>query len=848
MSLTFQHPWFLLLLPLAVAVRYFPRRTPWNLHLLLRAALLALIVIALAQPVVVVRSNATAHQVLVLDSSASLSPEAREALGEHLRDWRERIDAPARAAIVCLGSELPSEADGLRTILLGAAESNSTSALGTALETALRQIPHGATGALTVITDGLATDRHWGPAMQELIGRGIPVKIVDLGRDTRAVRPVRFDAPPLLRVGQTAALTVDIVGDAPRLVVRLNERSGRELARSAVVPCPGRTSVTLEFEPAAAGFLETTIDVLDADTQRPASANASLTRTLAVQSPLRLLYLGGRVTHGAARLGELLGPGFAVTDAASLTRDTAPDFASYDLVALDDRPTADLPAEFQTQLARAVRRDGVGLLYSGGRAAFGGGGFAGTPIADLLPVEIVQRSEKQDPSTSLVLIVDTSGSMAGSRMDLAKQVARLAMRSLKAHDRIGIVEFYGNKHWALPIQSAANKVAIERAIGRMQATGGTVLYPAIEEAYYGLKNVTTRFKHILVITDAGIESADYESLLRRIARDGINVSTVLVGGQAHSGSLLDMANWGGGRFYPVADRYALPEILLKQTSTSELPAYREGSFALQARGGRTWWSDLDAGRIPALAGYVETQLRPGAETLLATTDAAHPVLATWPVGTGRVTALMTEPLAAGARLWQQWPDYGRWLARIASRTAGDAAPFAFSCERRGDVVTLVAERRSSDDTLRPDGTQLDESGRSATPLAFERVAPDRFEARVPLANASPFRARVHALDAARRPRGPETLLVSDARADVAPEFQVDPARALDLRRLAAVTGGTYQTLAAATFGPLPRPMPSPAPRLLDLRFAAASLALLVYLLEIAYRRWPRGERSFFRRA
>ena len=153
-----------------------------------------------------------------------------------------------------------------------------------------------------------------------------------------------------------------------------------------------------------------------------------------------------------------------------------------------------------------------GLVMSGGRAAFGAGGWHDRPIEDMLPIEFVQKEEKRDPSTSLVIVIDTSGSMSGVRVQLAKEVARLAMQRLLPHDKVGIVEFYGAKRWAAPLQPASNAIELQRALNRMDAGGGTVILPALEEAFYGLQNVDTRYKHVIVLTDGGVESGDFESL------------------------------------------------------------------------------------------------------------------------------------------------------------------------------------------------------------------------------------------------------------------------------------------------------------------------------------------------
>ena len=139
-------------------------------------------------------------------------------------------------------------------------------------------------------------------------------------------------------------------------------------------------------------------------------------------------------------------------------------------------------------------------------------------------------------------------------LNLAKEIARLAIKRLKPHDKAGIVEFHGAKRWAAPMQPASNNIALQRALNRLSAGGGTVMLPAIEEAYYGLLNVRTRTKHVLVLTDGMVsanhsEQGAFESLLRRMADDGIQVSTVLVGPRSGSTFLVQLASWGRGQFY-----------------------------------------------------------------------------------------------------------------------------------------------------------------------------------------------------------------------------------------------------------------------------------------------------------
>ena len=70
------------------------------------------------------------------------------------------------------------------------------------------------------------------------------------------------------------------------------------------------------------------------------------------------------------------------------------------------------------------------LVFSGGKAAFGTGGYDRSTVAELAPVEFIQRTEKRDPSTALAVIIDTSGSMSGTRIELAKQAVGCGMYTL----------------------------------------------------------------------------------------------------------------------------------------------------------------------------------------------------------------------------------------------------------------------------------------------------------------------------------------------------------------------------------------------------------------------------------
>ena len=340
-----------------------------------------------------------------------------------------------------------------------------------------------------------------------------------------------------------------------------------------------------------------------------------------------------------------------------------------------------------------------------------------------------------------------------------------------------------------------------------------------------------------------MEDSNYERMVRRISKDNINVSTILVGQGGHNLIMADIANWGQGRFYSVGDQFSLVELVLKQPSTRKPPRYKRGVFEVTALGGLGWWGGADP-LVPELLGYAEVEPRDGAETLLEENTGQDPILASWHYGLGRVTALMTEPVGEGTGRWRDWPDYGSFLGRLLARTAADNPPFRVTLVRRRHMLALTAERTSHDVALFPRAELVDAQGESLTsPIEFKENAPGLFEAEIALPPGEAARVEVRSVAPANQPVQRAAL---PAGSDIAKETQVDPATALDLARLAERTGGVHLAGVDGT------PPSGPVGEWLagnqgELSYVVTRLwplllllALAAYLGELLYRRWPRG--------
>lgn len=796
--------WFALLLPLL----WWRLGRPLTIaQRLLRTALFGCILLALAQPSLVLRQPG-GRQVVLLDTRTGAAGLAA------VRRAVARAGTADQITLITLGDGATS----FRDARIDERVTLPAGALSTGLDRALAALPPGTPGAVTVIGDGAARDRHWEHAIDGLARRGIPVHglALPVPATPPAIADIAF-AP--VRVGELAQAKLTITGQGEAMAVALYA-DGALVARSSPFTVDGRTQLSLRFPVRRTGFVPVRAVLT------PGQGGA-LEAVVAVQDALPLLYIEGRQQGAASRLQALLGPGFAVTARPPSALTAGFDLSAYPLFFVDDVPARALAASAQQRLLDAVAQRGAGLFYAGGAQAFGMGGYDGTPLAAALPVSLRQEDKLEQPSVALVVVIDSSGSMAGTPIELAKQVARFAVRRLGPSDSVGVVEFYGAKQWAVPLQPARDIPSVERAIGRMQAQGSSILFPAIQEAYYALKGSTARYKHILVISDAGVEEQRYQALLTHIADDRINLSTALVGANPEGEErMVQWARWGRGRYYAVPDEFNLVELNLKQPQDKPAPGYRSGSFPLQPLPGHPRWQGMALAGMPPLAGYVPTGRRAAAETLLAT-PSGDPALASWQWGAGRVTALMTEPLGAGTAGWRGWSGYGAWLAGLIARTADQHPPATLALDRRFDQLTATFRDPAGTGTA-PALRLLDARGAAGAPLTMVERAPGLFTAQQRLDPARP------ALAEARR--GTLVLRAADrAGSDIGGGF------VLPLDMLARRTGGVYADGAAAPFAP-PRPSGG-ALVAVALGGWLALLALLLYLVELIYRRWPARRRS-----
>ncbi|WP_054696332.1 vWA domain-containing protein [Syntrophomonas palmitatica] len=291
-----------------------------------------------------------------------------------------------------------------------------------------------------------------------------------------------------------------------------------------------------------------------------------------VKGPARILLAEGKPGEGMAIVSALqslnlpadvISPGEFRTGLAELKR--------YALLILCNVPAEELETGVMESIRAGVRDLGMGLIMVGGEDSFGPGGYLHTPVEQALPVHMDLKGKKKIPSLGLMLVIDKSGSMSETsggvcKVELAKEAAAQAASVLDARDRVGVIAFDDTAQWVVKTQAVRDLDAIQADIGTIRADGGTSIFPALALGYIGIKDVPTKYKHVILLTD-GMSSSegDYFFLARRMQKAGITLSTVAVGKDADTQLLSSLAEWGQGRYYYCDDIRRVPRIFTKES-------------------------------------------------------------------------------------------------------------------------------------------------------------------------------------------------------------------------------------------------------------------------------------------
>lgn len=531
---------------------------------------------------------------------------------------------------------------------------------------------------MVLLTDGA---ENMGDAMLRAgaIGqRGIPVDVLYLDTTPpKEVQLTELTLPSALYQGENYDIRVEI-NSTVETKGMLRLYANRAPAGSQEVQIQKGRNIFLFRETAeAAGTVvyEAELEpVPNDDTFRQNNRMASYVR---IEGPPVVALVEGQEEEGRelAKIMEAGGLEYKTFTSHSLPNQLE-ELVKYDAVILANVGYDELGREKAELLDNYVKSMGRGLLVTGGDNSYVLGGYLGTRLEEMLPVDMDLSKKKDIPSLALALVIDKSGSMSDTqfgvnKMELAKEAAIRSTEALRDNDFIGVVGFDSAAAWVVEMQEAQNREEIQDVIGTIQPGGGTNLYPGLNLAYQALQNVDGALKHVIILTDGHTADGNFDSLVSQMTANGITVSGVAVGQDADGKLMEHIAELGGGRYYFTNEFASIPKIFTKETYMATRSYINNETFFPKALGSSAILSGIDS--VPSLDGYITTTIKGGAVPVLVSHQDDDPVLAYWDYGLGKVAAWTSDARGIWTQNWLGWDQASTfWLNTISSVLPGSS--------------------------------------------------------------------------------------------------------------------------------------------------------------------------------
>ncbi len=762
--------------------------------LAVRCAIVLLLTFALGGPVYTRIDEFPRFTAFLLDCSESVAADARAgALRELKPRWDREVAAGHRCALIAFAGHshvvVPPSKEPLMVGDFKIPETldRSSTDLNRALETARTLFRESAANRIVLLTDGLDSTRpareiEWPPGTL-----GVP--LADPARLDLAV--VDVQAPLAVRAGEPFDLRVTVTTTREcefGLSAVVDKTALPETAARFRAPGPGRHVFVLphlqQKQALPPGLHELLVLAGVTGDSEPRN-NLGVAAVSVTGKPKVLL------VEGSPKEGEFLARVLRAQD-IDFTRRSPVELASttgeldeYVAVVLAGVARQALPAAAVGALRNFVENAGGGLWVVGSSILQGPQGYAGSDLEKILPVTFSEASapvagptpprnntppptdpppvdpdeskpqKVLAPAVALLLIVDKSGSMAGRNIEIVKETCIATAEALSKKDVVGVLAFDVRTNWVLEFTQADKSEYIKERILRLYANGGTHIYPALVEALRAFQTdpqaQRCSVKHAVLLSDGDTPAADFETVCRKMAQEGITLSTVCVAGPSFNPNLMSqISSWGQGRFLFSNSFSNVRKLILQDTQQviaavpkddktlppaptpkNELPKVAEKPpdpkpdapekpLPVVMKEPHEALAGIDGRALPALRGRLGAAARPKVEVPLATAD-GHPVLAFGRLGLGKTAVWASDLSGPWGAEWLTWKDSPKLFAQLVRSVSGSGP----DAELAGRVRV---SRRGSEALLRIDPAGaggaiavLDAAGR---PLRVERDAQD----------------------------------------------------------------------------------------------------------------------------
>ncbi|HBW34091.1 VWA domain-containing protein [Desulfosporosinus sp. BICA1-9] len=844
MGISFSQPLYLLLFSLVGYFVYLWKTSPkafttpqQKAFLGVRLVLVTLLVLSLAGIEFNFRHKEKSV-VYVADRSASLQEKSKD-ISEWITKSLATLPATMGAGIVSLGKkpmvEYPVEPHPDFKGLQGVIDPNYTD-LATGLRLARSIMPEELGKHIVLLTDG---KQNRGNALEQaklLNQQGIRIDVLPITPSSGPEVLVKtVDLPSRLNEGEFFDLKATLessisTSGTVRIMV------GNKVLREEDIEIgKGTSRLVWGLSAEKAGLHTYKVEVISAkDTRKENNLGQAITQ---VEGVPRILIVEGKPEDSKALGTALASVNFQVeTVQPSSMPKTLTGLAQYSAVVLVNVPATDMQDSTMQALENFVRDLGRGLVMVGGENSYGPGGYFKTLVEKALPVNMEITGKAELPSVGLNLIIDKSGSMCHTqnnitKMDMAKQAALLTTEILDEKDQLGVITFDSEYKWVVRTAPLIDKKWVQEQIGSIEPSGGTNMYPSLEEAYKALKEAKVKVKHIILLSD-GVSKygGDYENLLKQMAADNITLSVVAIGGDSDTSLLRYLAQEGHGRYYYTDQIDNIPKIFAKETMMVTRSYFVQEPFTPIVTGSTSMLPAMEG--LPQLLGYVATTPKDTAEVILTSHD-GDPVLARWHYGLGRTVAWTSDAKGRWAEQWVAWSAFPQFWGKVISWTLP---------EEQGNGLNVTATRDGGLGRIRVDiplegrkaadiqATVIEPKG-SSTDLILPAISPGQYQVEFPMEQPGTYIIQVVEKEGDKVVHQQTAGLVQS----YSPEFLLQGDQRKFIEQLATAGGG--QILDSAQFDGVGKLIVPEAKGKIPLWPKFLMIAVLLLPMDIASRRF-----------
>ncbi len=666
----------------------------------LRVVVAVALVAALAD-LAVVRPGRDVAVMLLVDASDSLGLGGQAEAVDFARDALDGMPGDARAGVALFGGEARLETIVQSDPRLGQPAVQidpSQTDLAGALRLAAAVLPSDARRRVVLVSDGRATSGDVVAEAERLRDVGVEVDVHMVARASGPDTAVAgIDAPGRVRQGESVTITATVDADraGPALVTLLSD--GEVVAEKDVELLPGPNPVTFTVVGGEPGLTRYQVRVTTASDA--VAENDVGYAAVQVEGPPRVLVLAGRPGAGDSLAGALRAASLTVdvTDATAVP--PVDELAGYSSVVLVDVDASTLSPDQVSALSLADPRPGAGAGQRGRDAVLRPGWLPGQRSgAD--PAGGLRHPRSPAPPV---------GGRGAGRRHLGLDGGLPLRRGGQRHPDRGQPRLRGDQEdrhrprRCRPRHRGAVRARRgRRAGGRHRRAAGSSTSSSCRPRRWsprasGRSAPPARaptspvrwpprprpcaasdasLKHIILFTDGFTDPAALAGLAGEAAElreEGITVS-VLATGEGSATELGDIAEAGGGRFYPGRNLEEIPQIMQQEATIASRDFVTEGEFLPTVTSSEVVVADLDA--TPPLGGYVATTAKPQATTHLRIGPDQDPLLVSWNVGLGRATSWTSDGGERWAASWASWAGYVDFWSTVVKDTFPAATAWA----------------------------------------------------------------------------------------------------------------------------------------------------------------------------